>query len=66
MILTKIYLIIIGILIALPVSIAAITIVYNCFKLSNLAGYISLGVCLFIILLAVFIILKKIKEAEND
>lgn len=63
---TKVYFIVICILIALPVAIAATTIVYTCFKLSNLAGFIAIAVCVAIIILAVLFVLKKINEKEGD
>ncbi len=62
--LSKGYIVIFSILIALPVLIAATVLCYTCFKLSTLAGFIAIGVCLLSIAVAAIVVVKKSKVTK--
>ncbi|MCH5164283.1 MAG: hypothetical protein J1F36_04630 [Clostridiales bacterium] len=62
---SKAYFVIFGILLAIPVIIAALAVIYFCFKLSMLAGAISIVVCVVVIVVAYVTVHFKIKSIER-
>lgn len=59
---SKGYFTIFVILLAIPVLISVIALTYFCFKISLLAGFVSLGSCILVINFAIVIIALKIKS----
>lgn len=62
----KQYLVIFGILLAVPVVAAVAVVSYCCFKVSTVAGFIALGVCLIAAAIVVGVVIYKIKKGGAD